>query len=164
MEHARLVAVLGVGGALVPRLVAGDVVVATEVRRPGGDVVALTNASAVAGVLAAANLRVVAGPVVSLNRLVTGARRAEWSATGAIAADLESAWLLELVFERPTTVVRVVVDGPGHPLLSPATLARGARSLRVLRRVAQALAAWADVAAPVTVREDVHVTNGGGIR
>jgi hypothetical protein len=44
---------------------------------------------------------------------------------------------------RLAAVVRVIVDTPVHPLVSLGTLPRGTGALRVLRRAAPVLSAWA---------------------
>jgi 4-hydroxy-3-methylbut-2-enyl diphosphate reductase len=66
---------------------------------------------------------------------VTGARRRELARTGALAVDMESAYVAESV--RPLAVLRVVFDTGRRPLRA---LAAGPQAYRTLRR-ACALAA-----------------------
>ncbi|MFE9201358.1 4-hydroxy-3-methylbut-2-enyl diphosphate reductase [Micromonospora sp. NPDC007230] len=149
------VAVAGIGGGLAPGLAPGDVVVATEVRtdpragHPGPEVVPMPSAALLAAALRRRGLRVHLGPVVTTTRLVDGATRARLAATGALVADLESAWLLAGCADRPTACVRVVADTATGPLYRPATLRRIRTALRVLPAVAAALAEWAAAAGSV---------------
>jgi len=134
-------AVAGVCGALDPRLVPGDVVVASELRGNGAPV-ALDSAKPLARALEARGIRVHVGPIVSLARPAEGAKRAELAATGALAADMESAWLAPLAARSAFAVLRVVSDGPGHELFSPSIVLNGIRALRALRAAAPALITW----------------------
>ena len=110
----------------------GDIVVASEVRSHSGDVrIALPGAPLLAGSLADAGLPVRFGPLVSTERIVTGSPRQALAASGALAVDMESAWLVAGLHEgeprRPFAVVRVVLDTPdrraalaAHPAQHPA--------------------------------------------
>jgi 4-hydroxy-3-methylbut-2-enyl diphosphate reductase len=139
---ARAVAIAGFCGALDPRLAPGDLVVATELRGAGGTVPCAT-APLLAGALRRAGLTVHEGPIVSTPRLVHGAERARLLATGAIAVDMESAWLAAAAAGRPLAVVRAVVDTPARELANLPALARGgARAYRSLRAAAAVLGSW----------------------
>jgi 4-hydroxy-3-methylbut-2-enyl diphosphate reductase len=146
------VAVAGVCGALDPSLRPGDLVVATEVRGPDGEVVPCPSGGLVAAALGRAGLPVRLGPIVSSPALVTGPARTRLHATGALAVDLESAWLAagvaEARSERPLAVVRAVADTPGRELRRPWTVVTGWRACRSLTRAGDALAAWAAAAGP----------------
>ena len=89
---ADAVAVAGFCGAVTGGLRAGDVVVAGEVRGPAG-VTACESASVVAALCGLGIERVHVGPLASVDHLVRGAERAALAAEGALAADMESAWL-----------------------------------------------------------------------
>jgi 4-hydroxy-3-methylbut-2-en-1-yl diphosphate reductase len=141
--RACAVAVAGVGGALDARLVPGDVVVASEVRGAGAPRV-LDAAKPLARALEARGTRVHLGPIVSTERLARGSERSALAATGALAVDMESAWLAALADEHRFAVLRVVSDGPDHELFSARMFAHGIRALRALRAAAPALATWAD--------------------
>ena len=102
LPEGAAVAVVGVGGGLDPDLVPGQLVVATELRDTEGTVVRkLPGADLVAAELRRPGLHVVTGPVVSSPTLVTGRQRAELAATGALVADMESAWLAEPLHDAP---------------------------------------------------------------
>jgi 4-hydroxy-3-methylbut-2-enyl diphosphate reductase len=136
------VAVAGFGGALVPGLEPGDVVVATDVRRRDGRIAAeCPGAGIIAGALERAGLRVRTGPVVSVRAPAFGDGRRRLELTsGAIVADMESAWLTRAAAGRPLAVVRVVLDGPaGFGLRTPS---------RALETVATVLAEWAAATQP----------------
>ncbi|GAA2390276.1 hypothetical protein GCM10010170_102230 [Dactylosporangium salmoneum] len=153
---AGALAVAGVGGGLDETLRPGDVVVATEVRAaPGaGDprpaTIVLPAAAMLADALRRQGLTVRTGPVVSAERLVRGAARERLAATGALAVDLESAWLLAGHAERPLACVRVVADTGA--LVQPSTLGQLRTALAALPAVAAGLEEWA---AATTVRRVV---------
>ena len=139
---AGAVAVAGFCGAVAGGLKAGDIVVAGEVRGPAG-VTACESASLVVALRALGIERVHVGPVASVDHLVRGAERAALAAEGALAADMESAWLAPAAAGRPFAVLRVVVDTPARDGRRPlAALADGIAAWRALRRAAPALAVW----------------------
>ena len=145
--------VAGVAGSLSVEVRPGDVVVASEVRGHG-DPVPVPSAPALAGALRRLGLRVHVGPIVSVSKPVDGAARQELAATGALAVDMESAYLAPAT--GPFAVVRTIVDTPDHPLWRLGTVWRGIMALRALRRAAPAIAQWA--AAAQAVREDNRFT------
>ena len=145
------VAVAGVAGALDPALRPGDLVVATEVRGPDRTV-SCPSAGILAAALRRAGVRPALGPIVSVDRIVRGSDRDALGSTGALAVDMESAWLAEAAAGRPLAVVRAIVDTPNRPLTRPlATAAGGVRALRTLSRTGPALEAWARAAGERTV-------------
>ncbi len=135
-------AVAGTGGGLTDELRPGDLVVATGVT-DGTTTTACPSAPLLAGELRRAGLAVAAGPVVSVERLAGGRERARAVDAGALAVDLESAWLAAAAGERPVAVIRAISDTPQRPLVSPAALAGGLRALRSLRAAGPALTRWA---------------------
>ncbi|MEU2350945.1 4-hydroxy-3-methylbut-2-enyl diphosphate reductase [Modestobacter sp. NPDC049651] len=151
LSGASAVLVAGVAGALDPALEPGDLVVAAELRGPDGAVTPCPAAPLLAAALRRRGLRVHVGPLATVDGVVTGRRRAELAATGALAVDTESA-ALAAGAGVPVSAVRAVVDTPRHPLVSPGTPARGLRALAALRRAAPALAEWAAAAGDREVR------------
>jgi 4-hydroxy-3-methylbut-2-enyl diphosphate reductase len=141
----RALAVAGVCGSLHPWLVPGDVVVATELVDSAGRR-QLDSAKPLARALEARGLKVTLGAILSLDHLGTRAERESQRATGAIAVDMESAWLASLADSAPFAVLRVVSDGPDHELFSPHIVANGIRALRALRAATPALETWATTA------------------
>ncbi|WP_310964618.1 4-hydroxy-3-methylbut-2-enyl diphosphate reductase [Nocardioides terrisoli] len=133
--------VAGVAGALVDGLGPGDLVVASEVR--AGERVLPTPASVLlAGELRREGLPVHQGPLVSTDHVVeSAAERAALAATGAIAVDTESGLLVS--DDGTSVVLRAIVDGPQHRLLSMGTPARGVTALAALRRAAPIIDRWA---------------------
>src|SRR5438477_64451 len=100
-------------------------------------------ASVVASMLRRAGFRVHTGPIVSTPRVARGKERRQLGETGAIAVDMESAWLARGCAGRPWAVVRVIVDTPERELHRPlATAVGGVRALRAPGGVAAVLAEW----------------------
>jgi 4-hydroxy-3-methylbut-2-enyl diphosphate reductase len=134
--------VLGFCGGLDEESRPGDVVVAEELwafdEHDGGERIRCEGAEQLTAAVAGQGMRVRTGPVVSVARLALGERRAELHAAGALAVDMESAWLAEGRKGRPLGVVRVVLDSPSHELFRPGIAIYGPRAARALRRVALA--------------------------
>jgi 4-hydroxy-3-methylbut-2-enyl diphosphate reductase len=127
----------------VAGLLPGDIVVATEVRGPAG-VTECSSRPLVAALAALGIRRVHVGPLVSADHVVRGLERAAMAGEGALAVDMESAWLAPAAAGRPFSVQRVVLDTPAREIYRPlATLAGGVAAWRSLRRAAPALALWA---------------------
>jgi len=145
-------AVAGFCGALASGVEPGDMVVATEVRGPDGRSVACSAGPLVAALRRLGVERIHHGPVITTDRVVRGAERAALAGSGAVAADMESFWLLEGAGERPRAVLRIVVDTPQHELgANVETVTGGLSAYRSLRRGAAALTEWARAAGPRTV-------------
>jgi 4-hydroxy-3-methylbut-2-enyl diphosphate reductase len=140
----NVVAVTGFAGALSPELEPGDVIVATEVRG-ADDPVECAATELVASMLRRAGLRVHTGPIVSVPRVTFGEQRRRLADTGALAVDMESAWLTRGCAGRPWAVVRTIVDTPDRDLHRPVATATGAlRAYRALARVGEVLAEWSE--------------------
>ena len=148
--RADALAVAGFGGALSGELEPGDVVVASELLMRDGTVVAqCPGATIIAGMLRRRGLRAHVGPVVSIRSPATGAARVTLHDTGALLADMESAWLAYAARGRPFVVVRVVLDNPERELCNPAATAAGfSRAVSALSATAAALQEWATVVGP----------------
>ena len=141
---ADAVAVAGFCGAVARGLRAGDVVVASEVRGPDG-VTACESAPLVAALSGLGIARVHVGPVASVDRPVRGPERAALAGEGALAVDMESAWLAAAAVGRPFAVLRIVLDTPTRELRRPlATLGGGVAAWWALRGAAPARALWAE--------------------
>jgi 4-hydroxy-3-methylbut-2-enyl diphosphate reductase len=147
LTSADAVLVAGVGGALTADIRPGDVVVASEVRGPEG-IFPCPSAPVLATALRRLGLTVHVGPLHSSPRLVTGRQRQKLAATGAIAADMESASLAAAAGERPFAAVRVITDSPGHSLFGPGTVFRGTKALKILRQTVPALREWVAAIGP----------------
>lgn len=147
IQDADALALAGIGGGLSDELVAGDVVVATEVRGAHG-VFDCPSAPLLASELRRMGLRVYTGPIITMDHVVTGQEREELAATGALCVDMESAYVLAAAPAAVRAVVRVIADVATGPLLRPVTAGRVATALRTLGRVGPALQAWGAAAAP----------------
>lgn len=135
--------VIGFCGGLDASSRPGDVIVADEVWAAADEGhddrrIACQGAAALAAAVAGLGLRVRRGPLVSVARLALGERRAQLHEAGALAVDMESAWLAEGARGRPLGVLRVVLDSPSHELLRPGIAIWGPRAAWALRRAAGA--------------------------
>ena len=147
-EPGEALLVLGFCGGLDAQSRPGEVIVADEVLAAadeGHDPVRARCDGAVqlADALRGAGLTVRRGPIVGVAQIATGERREQLRAAGALAVDMESAWLAAGAAGRPFGVVRVVLDSPSHELFRPQALGGALRAARVLRRAsAVALQDW----------------------
>jgi 4-hydroxy-3-methylbut-2-enyl diphosphate reductase len=128
----------GISGGLDPALSPGEIVVATSVRDPDGEELHLADAdaTAVATHLRGAGRRVHLGPIVSSKTLVHGERRAELARSGALAVDMESAWVARALSGHRLVIVRLVADTAGNFAVG---LVKG---LAALRHVRAAIDRW----------------------
>jgi 4-hydroxy-3-methylbut-2-enyl diphosphate reductase len=151
-DPAAALIVVGFGGGLPRDSRLCDVVVAEEMvtvdgqGMPTGERIACAMAERLERALAGSGLPARRGTVASVREIVVGEARERMLASGAIAVDMESAWLAAAARGRPFAVVRVLLDTPEHELhrrlpLGPPlpTVADGVRALSMLRRVAAAL-------------------------
>jgi 4-hydroxy-3-methylbut-2-en-1-yl diphosphate reductase len=140
-EPGDALLVLGFCGGLDAQSRPGEVIVADEVlvaADEGHEPVRARcdGADQLAGALARAGLAVRRGAIVGVARIATGERREQLRSSGALAVDMESAWLAAGAAGRPFAVVRVVLDSPSHELFRPQALAGAMRAARVLRLAA----------------------------
>ncbi len=148
-RHAQLshppssaVAVVGVAGGLDTDLRLGQLVVATELRSADGSITReLPGAELLANDLRQTGIDVRTGPIVSSLGMVKARQRTELAATGAVAVDMESAWLAEQLPEHPLAVVRSVSDTSEHGMVLG-----GMRAMASLMRVRPSLERWASAA------------------
>ena len=144
----RPVLIAGFCGALDPDLEPGDVVLASEVRGPTGTTTC-PDPAILAGVLRRGGLRVRVGPIASSQRLVVHERRRALQRTGALAVDMESAWLAPAADAQPLVTMRVVLDTHRRELHRPLrTLAGAAVAYRRLRRACALIEEWACALGP----------------
>jgi 4-hydroxy-3-methylbut-2-enyl diphosphate reductase len=150
LPAAGALAVAGFGGALQEGLRPGDVLVASEVRF-GDRIWPCPSAQFLAGELARAGMSARLGPLLTCDHLVRAGERRRLSRTGALAVDMETGPLARAATGRPFAAVRVIVDGPGRPLASPATVPAALAARRTLRRLGPALVRWSAAAGPRTL-------------
>lgn len=140
----RPILIAGFCGALDPSLEPGDIVLATELQGPDGTSLC-DDATILAGVLRRGGLRVHLGPIASSERVVRGERRQTLSREGALAVDMESAWLVPAARRRPLVTMRVVLDTGRRELHRPMqTLTGTAAAYRALRRACSLVQDWAE--------------------
>jgi 4-hydroxy-3-methylbut-2-en-1-yl diphosphate reductase len=145
----KALAVAGVGGGLTAGQQPGDLVVGAQVGRDGLAVSqACPSAPLLAGELRRAGLRATAGKIVTVDHLVRRGQARRLAEDGALAADMESAMLLDGAHGRPAVVLRALSDTPDRPLLSPWAVPGGIAALRSLRLAGPALARWAQACGP----------------
>jgi len=138
-EPGDALIVLGFCGGLDAQSRPGEVIVADEVLAAADEghapvQVACDGSQRLADALIAAGLAVRRGTIVGVARIATGERREQLRAAGALAVDMESAWLAAGAAGRPFSVVRVVLDSPSHELFRPQALGGALLAARVLRR------------------------------
>jgi 4-hydroxy-3-methylbut-2-enyl diphosphate reductase len=139
------VLIAGFCGALDPALQPGDVVLGTEVRGPTGTT-RCADPAILAGALRRGGLCVRVGPIASSQRLVMRERRRSLQRSGALAVDMESAWLAPAAQDQPLVTLRVVLDTHRNELHRPLrTVAGAAVAYRALRRACALVEDWARV-------------------
>jgi 4-hydroxy-3-methylbut-2-enyl diphosphate reductase len=144
----RAVLIAGFCGALDPDLEPGDIVLASELRGPTGTT-PCDDPTILAGVLRRGGLRVRVAPIASSQRLVLGERRRTLQRTGAVAVDMESAWLAPATRARPLVTLRVVLDTHRRELHRPLRTVTGAAiAYRALRRACALVEEWAHALGP----------------
>ncbi len=142
------VLIAGFCGALDPDLEPGDIVLATELRGPTGTTLC-PDPTILAGVLRRGGLRVRVGPIASSQRLVVRERRRTLQRSGALAVDMESAWLAPATRAQPLVTLRVVLDTHRSELHRPLrTVAGAAIAYRTLRRACELVEDWARALGP----------------
>jgi 4-hydroxy-3-methylbut-2-enyl diphosphate reductase len=151
-DPASALVIVGFGGGLPRDSRLCDVVVAEQVvaidggGAPVGDPIACTMVEELATALAGHGLPTCRGTVASAQEIIVGDARERMLTSGAIAVDMESAWLAAAAHGRPFAVVRVLLDTPEHELrrrlpVGPPlpTVANTIRAMSRLRAVASAL-------------------------
>jgi 4-hydroxy-3-methylbut-2-enyl diphosphate reductase len=143
IEEPTAVAVVGVCAAVAPGVRSGDIVCASELRRDGAQPIEVPSAELLAAAVRRQALRALTGAIYSTDHLAGPGERHGIAEDGALALDMESAWLAEAAGARPLAVLRAVVEPAGRGLADPRTVPAGIRALAHLRRACAALAEWA---------------------
>jgi 4-hydroxy-3-methylbut-2-enyl diphosphate reductase len=131
--------VLGFCGGLDAQSRPGEVIVAEQVWASDDEDHEFVRADChgaerLTGALLDAGLTVRQGPIVGVGKIATGERREQLRAAGALAVDMESAWLAAGAAGRPFAVVRVVLDSPSHELFRLQAVGGAMKAAQVLRR------------------------------
>ena len=139
-EPGEALLVLGFCGGLDAQSRPGEVIVAEEVLATddeGHEAVRADcdGAGQLADSLSVSGLAVRRGPIVGVGKIATGERREQLRAAGALAVDMESAWLAAGAAGRPFAVVRVVLDSPSHELFRVGALGGALAAAQALRKV-----------------------------
>ncbi len=139
LDEQTAVALVGVAGALAPELRTGDLVIASELRcTESPQARRLAGTEPLAAEFRRAGLGVLTGPLISSPRYVGGCERRALAASGAVAVDMESAWLMASLPKNPLAVIRSISDtaerGP---------VRGGVRALGSLLAVRRPLERWA---------------------
>src|SRR5262249_4090280 len=121
--------VAGTGGGLTDDVRPGDLVVASDVT-DGTTATACPSAPLLAGELRRAGLPARTGPVVSVDRLAHGRERARQVDPGALAVDLEAAWLAAAPRRGAGGGVPALSGPPPPPPAHPAPPGRRRRAPR----------------------------------
>jgi 4-hydroxy-3-methylbut-2-enyl diphosphate reductase len=139
LDEKTAVALVGVAGGLAPQLRTGDLVIASELRTTESKKArALPGMGTLAAEFRRAGLGVVTGPLVSSPRYVVGGEREALAASGAVAVDMESAWVMGCLAKNPLAVIRSISDtSECGPVLG------GVRALGSLLAVRRPLERWA---------------------
>jgi len=141
------VALSGMARRLAPDLVPGALVVATELRTTDGmPPRRLPAADLVASDLQRLGLHVRTGPLVSSSSPLSAEDAQALVADGAIAWDMESAWLARQLPDHPIAVVRAIVESGGAGGSGDANIPL--RGLGSLLGVRTSLERWASACGP----------------
>lgn len=133
----------GFCGALDDGLAPGDVVLADQVIAGSGDAFACPDPTILASALRSGGLTVYVGAITSSTRVVTRGRRTRMRRCGALAVDMESVPLAQMLAERPPVILRVVLDTAQHELHRPLRLGSAAlKAYRSLRGASALLEDW----------------------
>jgi 4-hydroxy-3-methylbut-2-enyl diphosphate reductase len=143
-DPADFLVVAGLCGAADPNLAVGDVVVASALRRLGAPPLPVET-ECMCRALEMQGVRAQLGSILSVDHVVRGLEREAVFAEGAVAVDMESAWLAEAANGRPLGVVRVVLDAPAAEIHPFSILKNGWLALASLRRLAPAFQIWASL-------------------
>jgi 4-hydroxy-3-methylbut-2-enyl diphosphate reductase len=138
LDDSTAVALVGVAGALDPQLVPGDLIVANELRSGDSSSRYLPGAALLSAEIRRSGCVVHTGPLLTTTKYVSSSERAGLAASGAIAVDMESYWVMGSLVNNPVAVVRAISDTATRgPALG------GLRALRSISRARGPLERWA---------------------
>ena len=101
-EHTA-VALVGVAGGLAPELTPGDIIIASELRSTESSTSRnIPGSSLLSAEFRRARFSVYHGPLVTSPTYVPSGDRAELAASGALAVDMESSWVMDYSAEQST--------------------------------------------------------------
>ncbi len=141
LDEETAVALVGVAGALHPELVPGDLIIASELRSTETTASRMLPASPLlAAEFRRSGLAFRTGPVVTSPKYVSNNQRATLAASGALAVDMESSWVMDYLPNNPLAVIRSISD-----TTTTGPLRGGLRALGALSAARGPLQRWADV-------------------
>jgi 4-hydroxy-3-methylbut-2-enyl diphosphate reductase len=130
---------VGVAGGLAPELTPGDVIIASELRSTESTTSRnLPGSSLLSAEFRRARFSVYHGPLVTSPTYVSAGGRASLAASGALAVDMESSWVMDYLPNNPLAVVRAISDTS-----SRGPMRGGLRALGALSQARAPLERWA---------------------
>ena len=130
---------MGVAGGLAPELTPGDVIIASELRSTESATSRnLPGSSLLSAEFRRARFSVYHGPLVTSPTYVSAGGRASLAASGALAVDMESSWVMDYLPNNPLAVVRAISDTS-----SRGPVRGGLRALGALSQARAPLERWA---------------------
>jgi 4-hydroxy-3-methylbut-2-enyl diphosphate reductase len=139
LSEQTAVALVGVAGGLAPELTPGDVIIASELRSTESSTSRnLPGSSLLTSEFRRARFSVYHGPLVTSPSYVAAGDRAELAASGALAVDMESSWVMDYLPNNPLAVVRAISDTS-----SRGPVRGGLRALGSLAQTRVPLERWA---------------------
>jgi 4-hydroxy-3-methylbut-2-enyl diphosphate reductase len=130
---------VGVAGGLAPELTPGDVIIASELRSTESTTSRnLPGSSLLSAEFRRARFTVYHGPLVTSPTYVSAGGRASLAASGALAVDMESSWVMDYLPNNPLAVVRAISDTS-----SRGPVRGGLRALGALSQARAPLERWA---------------------
>ena len=115
LDELTAVALVGVAGALAPQLVPGDLIVASELRSTESTTSRnLPGAALLGAEFKRSRFAVHTGPLMTSPKYVLANERETLAASGALAVDMESSWVMDYLPNNPLAVVRSISDTADH--------------------------------------------------
>jgi 4-hydroxy-3-methylbut-2-enyl diphosphate reductase len=128
-----------VAGGLAPQLTPGDIIIASELRSTESATSRdIPGSSLLSHEFRRARFSVHHGPLVTSPTYVASGERAELAASGALAVDMESSWVMDYLPNNPLAVVRAISDTS-----TTGPVRGGLRALGALAQTRAPLERWA---------------------